>query len=136
MPFRVEPGNIHTTKNLRVTGDYAILDCPPGNPGIIDTAVTSADMVIVPVQPSGIETERMWDTVDIAGAKAIVLLTSVLLNANSTAALTEAIHAEGIQTFTGAIPRREEIRRWYGTTPGSNLHGYADIANQLTKEEA
>lgn len=78
----------------------------------------------------------MWDTVDIAGAKAIVLLTSVLLNANSTAALTEAIHAEGIQTFTGAIPRREEIRRWYGTTPGSNLHGYADIANRLTKEEA
>ena len=135
LPFRVEPGNIHTTKNLRESTDYTLLDCPPGNPGIIDAAVTHADVVLIPVQPSSIEAERMWDTIDIAGAdKAVVLLTSVLLNANSTTALTRSIQEEGIRTFTGSIPRREEIRRWYGTAPGNNLHGYADVANQLIKE--
>nr|WP_257160120.1 transposase [Corynebacterium cystitidis] len=87
------------------------LDCPPGNPGLIDTAISVADKVIVPVQPSAIEAERMWDTVDVAGKdKAIVLLTSVLLSATSTSALATAITDDGINAFKGSIPRREAIR--------------------------
>lgn len=135
LPFTVILGNVQTTKNLREITEFTILDCPPGNPGLIDTAIAVADTVIVPVQASSIETERMWDTVEIAGrAKAIVLLTSVLYSANSTSALAEAINDDGIRAFPGGIPRREEIRRWYGTIPGTNLHGYDDLARQLIEE--
>ncbi|WP_115686478.1 ParA family protein [Corynebacterium senegalense] len=136
LAFPVTLGNVHTTKNLRETTDFTILDCPPGNPTLIDTAIAAADVVIVPVQPSGIETERMWDTIDIAGKdKAVVLLTSVLLSAKSTGALKEALQEDNIKTFRGAIPRREEIRRWYGSTPTGTLHGYESIAEQIVEAE-
>ena len=88
LAFPVTLGNAHTTKNLRETTNFTIRDCPPGNPKLIDTAIAAADVAIVPVQPSGIKTERMWDTIDIAGTvKAVDLLTSVLLSATSTSAL-------------------------------------------------
>lgn len=131
LPFPVTIGNIHTTKNLKETTDWTILDCPPGNPGLIDAAISIANKVIIPVQPSAIEVERMWDTVDVAGKdKAIVLLTSVLLSTTSAEALIEAITDDNITTLSGVIPRREEIRRTYGHTPG-NLHGYDSVAHQL-----
>lgn len=132
LPFPVTLGNVRTTKNIKENADYTILDCPPGDPRLIDVAIGVADLVIVPVQPSGIETERMWDTVDIAGKdKAIVLLTSVLIQAKSTAALSDALTEEGVRVFRGAIPRREETRHWYGHSPHGQLHGYESIAQQI-----
>ncbi|WP_257202333.1 ParA family protein [Corynebacterium cystitidis] len=132
LPFPVTLGNVRTTKNIKENTDYTILDCPPGDPRLIDAAIGVADLVVVPVQPSGIETERMWDTVDIAGkGKAIVLLTSVLIQAKSTTALSDALTEEGVRVFRGAIPRREEIRHWYGHSPHGQLHGYESIAQQI-----
>ncbi len=49
LPFPVLLRNIQTMKNLRETTNYTIVDCPPSDPGIIDAAISAADIVIVPV---------------------------------------------------------------------------------------
>ncbi|QGX02932.1 AAA family ATPase [Corynebacterium pseudotuberculosis Cp162] len=68
LPFPVIPGNAHSIRRAPQS-DFVLLDCPPGNAQIIDTAVAASDEVIIPVSPSGIEVDRMRDALDLTAEK-------------------------------------------------------------------
>lgn len=131
LPFTVKPGNVHSLRRMTAS-DWVLLDCPPGTASIIDAAIHAADMVIVPVSPSPMEAERMWDAIDLAKDKpAKVLLTSVMLGTKSYQELNDAMEQEGVPRFKTVIPRRESIRRLYGTSPTGSLQGYESVAREL-----
>ncbi|PLW00147.1 hypothetical protein BRL53_05280 [Corynebacterium ulcerans] len=135
LPFLVIPGNAHSIRRAPQS-DFVLLDCPPGNAQIIDAAVASSDEVIIPVSPSGIEVDRMWDALDLTAEKPTrVLLAQVVLNTNNLASLQEALRNENVEVFPGVIPRREAIRNAYRRLP-EKLWGYESVAAALVKESA
>lgn len=134
LPFPVQVGNAHSLKRLPKT-DYTLLDCPPGSAGIIEAAMTTADHIIIPVQPSPVEVEQMWATLDLAHNKpATVLLASVMLGTKTLTELQQALEDENVAVFRDVITRREAIKNYYGTLPGTDLYGYAHIARQIIEE--
>ncbi|WP_342319223.1 ParA family protein [Corynebacterium mayonis] len=135
LPFDVFPANARSLTRIRPANtEWIIIDCPPGESGIIDAAIQAADHVIVPTRPSSIEVNRMWSTTDLAGTTPVtVLLTSVIPNTNSLQELREALKEEHIPTFKIGIPQRESIKKSFGQVP-TKLHGYDTILAELVKE--
>lgn len=135
LPFDVIPGNAQSIRRQATTTDSIVLDCPSLNPHIIDAAVAAADMIVVPVSPSGIEVDRMWDAVQLAGFTPVkVLLTQVIPHTNSMDALLQALEEEKVPSFKTVIPRREKIRSYYCATP-DELFGYEKIASAILDEQ-
>lgn len=136
LEFQVTVGNARTIARSMPTTDVVIIDCPPGNPQIIDAAIDAADHVIIPVRPSAIEVDRMWETLDLAdGAKATVLLTSVILSAKATEDLRAVLNEEHVGVFPGNIPQREAIKNYFGARPKQDLFGYDAVAATLMSEQ-
>lgn len=135
LPFEVIPANARTLKRLADVGEkWALIDCPPGNSQIIDSAIDIADHVVIPTRPSGIEVDRMWMTIELAKGKSIkVLLTSTIANTKSLDQLREALQAEGMDSFRGTIPQREKIKNSFGELP-IDLFGYQAVATELIGE--
>lgn len=132
LEFQVTVGNARTIARSMPTTDVVIIDCPPGNPQIIDAAIDAADHVIIPVRPSAIEVDRMWETLDLAdGANATVLLTSVILSAKATEDLRALLNEEHVGVFPGNIPQREAIKNYFGVRPKQDLFGYDAVAAAL-----
>lgn len=136
LDFPVAVGNARTLARNAPTTDVVIIDCPPGNPQIIDAAINAADHVVIPVRPSAIEVDRMWETLDLAdGTPATVLLTSVILSANATDALRTSLNEEEVAVFPGGIPQREAIKHYFGQVPSHELFGYDAVATAITNSQ-
>lgn len=113
--------------------DYFI-DCPPGNPELINAAVKAADFVIIPTQPTTIDMDRVWTTVENLGdCPSVVLLTAARLGTKLLDEAREALRQAQLPVFSTVIPLREDIRSGFGTIP-TKLHGYSDVLTEV--EEA
>lgn len=135
LPFDIIPANARSITRVKASPkEWIIIDCPPGETGIIDAAIQAADHVIIPTRPSTIEVNRMWSTTDLAGSTPVtVLITSVIPNTTSLQELGEALEEENISTFKIGIPQREAIKKTFGKVP-TKLHGYETILIELIKE--
>ena len=133
--FDVVPANVQSIKAGVADRDtVVIVDCPPGMPTVIEAAINAADVILIPVSPSGIEVSRMWDTIEVAQAKGKdfgVLLTSVMLNTKTLNEILDALNDEDIPVYKTRIPQRQEIKRLWGTDCAGNLHGYQYLAEEI-----
>ena len=103
-------------------------------PTVIEAAINAADVILIPVSPSGIEVSRMWDTIEVAQEKNKdfgVLLTSVVLNTKTLQEVLDALNEEEIPMYTTRIPQRQDIKRLWGTTCEGQLHGYQYLAQEI-----
>ena len=133
--FDVVPANVQSIKAGVADRDtVVIVDCPPGMPTVIEAAINAADVILIPVSPSGIEVSRMWDTIEVAQAKGKdfgVLLTSVMLNTKTLNEILDALNDEDIPVYNTRIPQRQDIKRLWGTDCAGNLHGYQYLAEEI-----
>jgi virC1 protein len=133
--FDVVPANVQSIKAGVADRDtVVIVDCPPGMPTVIEAAINAADVILIPVSPSGIEVSRMWDTIEVAQAKGKdfgVLLTSVMLNTKTLNEILDALNDEDIPVYKTRIPQRQDIKRLWGTDCAGNLHGYQYLAEEI-----
>lgn len=133
--FDVLPANVQSIKAGRSDRDaVVIVDCPPGMPTVIEAAINAADVILIPVSPSGIEVSRMWDTIEVAQAKNKefgVLLTSVMLNTKTLQEVLAALDDEEIPVYKTKIPQRQDIKRLWGTNCEGQLHGYQYLAEEI-----
>lgn len=134
LPFNVQPANVHTLSRLKSSSDVWIInDCPPGAGALFDAAVDVADLVIVPLEPAGIEAEQMWTTVDFVKDRDIrvrVLLASVNRATKSAKALISELDSEEVDRFETIIPRREAIKNSWSQLP-VELHGYENVTQEI-----
>ncbi|AEX41441.1 ParA family protein [Corynebacterium diphtheriae] len=135
LAFEVVTANARSISRTKTTSsEWIIIDCPPGESGVIDAAIHVADHVIVPTRPSTIGVNRMWSTTDLVGQTPLtVLLTPVIPNTNSLQELREALEEDHIATFRIGIPQREAIKKTFGQVP-QKLYGYDSILAELIKE--
>lgn len=133
--FDVVPANVQSIKAGRADADaIVIVDCPPGMPTVIEAAINAADVILIPVSPSGIEVSRMWDTIEVAQEKNKefgVLLTSVILNTKTLQEVLDALNEEEIPMYTTRILQRQDIKRLWGTNCEGKLHGYQYLAEEI-----
>ena len=126
--------NLRTLAKNSGNSDYVVVDTPPGNAGIIDAAISAADLIIVPTRPSAIDVARVWETLRTTASKpTAVLLVSVVLNTRSLADARAALIEEGIAVFDTVIPQREAIKGAFGHRP-DRFYGYDDVVAELQKE--
>ncbi|RRQ12004.1 ParA family protein [Corynebacterium bovis] len=132
--WSAESVNLHQLRKMREIDDeydMVIIDCPPSNPEIINAAIRAADAVIIPSQPTMIDMDRVWSTLDSMGdIPAAVLLTAARLGTKLLEEAKEALSHAGVAYFDNVIPLREDIRASFGTVP-TKLHGYDDVLTEI-----
>ena len=126
--------NLKTLSKASGQSEYVVVDTPPGNAGVIDAAISAADLIIVPTRPSAIDVARVWETLRTTASKpTAVLLVSVVLNTRSLADAKAALVDEGVAVFDTVIPQREAIKSAFGRRP-ERFYGYDDVVSELRKE--
>ena len=114
--------------------EHVIMDTPPGDGdrAIVRSAISAADVVIIPLTPSALEIARLGPTLDLAaegGAPAIALLVKCRAT-RSLAEAAEGLRVAQVPTFAAQIKLREEITGSYGTRP-TVFHGYDQVWAEL-----
>lgn len=112
-----------------------IIDTPPGNAESIQSAIDTADLIVIPSGASPMDIDRVWPTLDtVTGRPAGVLLTGVLMHTKFYTEARQLLEDQGVPTFYNAIPQREEIKASFGTAP-TRLHGYDDVYREIVEIE-
>lgn len=137
LPFDVVVANRRTVGRPS-HADWVVIDTPPGKPDTVDAAIAAADFVIIPTSPTGLDTDRMWATLDATHGKArAVLITRSRANTRGLSALLEVFDSAQVPQFETVIPQRETIAQLFGRlSHDGELGGYRAVAEELVKELA
>jgi chromosome partitioning protein len=126
----------------RITGrvQTVIIDTPPGHIGIVSAAMSAADVVLVPVQPTLMDIDRVRATVDIAvnlGRPAVVLLSRTRTGTRALTSARDVLGEAGFPLLPVVVPQREAIAAAWGSRPGpAVLSIYTDILSVLASAAA
>jgi len=125
--------------------DVALIDTPPldEKAGIVYGALRASDTVVVPLQPTMLEVERLpdvWHAIDEAAAlrnddiASAVLFNRTIANASSTGIHRATVETSGRRVLQTTIPRREAIAQ-AGGAQVVELYGHDLVAMELDQEE-
>jgi len=117
--------------------DHVVIDTPPGHVAIVTSALRAAELVVVPVQPTVMDVDRLNATMDLIaevsalhdGLDTRVLLTRVRQGTRSRRDLREVL-SEDVTVLATEIPQRESI----GLAGGSvvdDVQQYAELLAEL-----
>lgn len=129
VPCDLTAGNTQTFSRLP-HDRVCIVDTGPGNPAIVDAAVSAADMVVIPTKTTLTDLDRLWETLKLVqGVAAAVLLTQVNLQAILYRQIRQALEEDGVLVFPTPIVHRERVAQEFGQwpRPGRFLLGYDDV---------
>jgi chromosome partitioning protein len=119
--------------------DHVIIDCPPGDTGVIRSAVMAADLVLVPVSPTGLDVDRLaptWDLLaEIEPVHSVmvgVLLTKVRRGTLAARGVREVLDEVGYPVLDTQVPLAEMYAGSFGMFP-ANLGAYEDLITELKK---
>lgn len=117
--------------------DHVVIDTPPGDTGIIRSAVLAGETVIVPASPTGLDLNRLMPTFEllaeleaIHAAEVGVLLTKVRRGTLSARGVREVLAEVGYPVFDTEIPLAEMYAGSFGIAP-TDLGQYADLIQEL-----
>jgi chromosome partitioning protein len=104
--------------------EHVIVDTPPGDLGIIRSAILAADTVLVPVSPTGLDLNRIRPTFEVLAEIGVshpvqvgVLLTKVRRGTRSARAARGVLAEHGYPAMTTEIPLAEHFAAAFGTVP-------------------
>lgn len=141
LPFSVVPWpSTDLAKRVaRIAADYehVVLDTPPGNLPIIKSAVMAADVVLVPVAPSGLDVNRLGPTFDLLAEvepvhpfEAGVVLSKMRYGTSSARGVREVLAEVGYPVLTAEIPLAEGYAQAFGRAP-VDLGAYGQVIKEL-----
>ena len=120
-------------------GDFAhvVIDTPPGDLGIIRSAVMAVDVVLVPVAPTGLDLNRMRPTFELLAelepvhaVEVGVLLVKRRARTLNAREAREILGELDYPVMDTEIPLAEMYASSFGTTP-TDLGKYADLITEL-----
>lgn len=141
LPFTVvsrAAADIHRTlADLGAGYEHVIVDTPPGDLGIIRSAVMAVETVIVPVAPTGLDLNRIMPTWELLTeiepvhpVEVGVLLTKVRKGTVSARSVREVLAEVGYPVLDTEIPLAETYAGSFGMMP-ADLGRYADLIQEL-----
>lgn len=103
---------------------HVIIDTPPGDLGIIRSAILASAIVLVPVSPTGLDLNRINPTFEVLAEIGVshpvevgVLLTKVRRGTRSARAAREILAEHGYPAMSTEIPLAEHFAGAFGTVP-------------------
>ena len=127
----------HRLGNLSRGYEHVIIDTPPGDTGIIGSAVMAVDTVIVPASPSGLDLNRVMPTIKLLASLepmhpvgAGVLLTKVRRGTLSARGVRGVLAEAGVPVLDTEIPLAEMYAASFGIAP-VDLGRYNDLITEL-----
>jgi chromosome partitioning protein len=117
--------------------DHLVIDTPPGDTGIIRSAVMAAEVVIVPASPTGLDLNRLLPTTELlAEIEPVhpvsfgVLLTKVRRGTLSARGVREVLAEAGLPVLDVQIPLSEAFAGSFGLAP-TDLGEYDQLVKEL-----
>lgn len=133
LPFDVTPVNQVMLSRDWIEHHYpnhwVIIDTPPSDTTVIQKAIDSADVTIIPTQPSGMDMMLAGETYA-ATPNSIVLLGRVKPRTRLTRETLQELDDNEITRFDTIISEREEIKRIVGTDR-VDMKEYSGVADEL-----
>ena len=121
--------------------EHVIVDAPPGDLGIIRSAILASAIVLVPVSPSGLDLNRISATFEILAEIGVshpvdigVLLTKVRRGTRSARQARAILAEHGYPAMATEIPLAEHFAAAFGSVP-SILGEYWELFVELKKAE-
>lgn len=117
--------------------EHVIIDTPPGDTAIINSAVMAAETVIVPASPTGLDLNRLMPTIrllaDLEPVHPVnvgVLLTKVRRGTLSARGVREVLAEADLPVFSTEIPLAEMYAGSFGLAP-VDLGEYEALVKEL-----
>lgn len=133
--FKVEVSN--TKRLARVAeakgADHVlIVDTPPGDSAVLQGAIDASDFVIIPVSPSELDTDRVWETIPTVREDQLygVLVTSAVLNSTLLRDVLEVLDANETSRFKTIVPFKQAYRKSVAYRPHRD-GAYADVMAEI-----
>ena len=128
---------IHKQTWLGASHDHVVIDTPPGDLGVTTSALRAADLVVIPMQPTGGDFAQYAETVQLVeevqaltDATAVVLLTRVVKRTVAAAQVREALEPFGIPVLDTEVPQAQALAMAYGQKI-TDAGVYADVLAEL-----
>ena len=117
--------------------EHVVVDTPPGDLGIIRSAILAASIVLVPVSPTGLDLNRIRPTFEVLAEIGVshpvsvgVLLTKVRRGTRSARAARGILAEHGYPAMRTEIPLAEHFAAAFGSVP-SVLAEYWELLGEL-----
>jgi chromosome partitioning protein len=117
--------------------EHVVVDTPPGDLGIIRSAILAASIVLVPVSPTGLDLNRIRPTFEVLAEIGVshpvsvgVLLTKVRRGTRSARAARGILAEHGYPAMRTEIPLAEHFAAAFGSVP-SVLGEYWELLGEL-----
>jgi chromosome partitioning protein len=117
--------------------EHVVIDTPPGDLGIIRSAILAASIVLVPVSPTGLDLNRIRPTFEVLAEIGVshpvsvgVLLTKVRRGTRSARAARGILAEHGYPAMRTEIPLAEHFAAAFGSVP-SVLAEYWELLGEL-----
>jgi chromosome partitioning protein len=125
--------------DLGVGYEHVVVDTPPGDLGIIRSAILASDIILVPVSPTGLDLNRIRPTFELLAEIAVshpvkvgVLLTKVRRGTRSARAARGILSEHGFPAMKTEIPLAEHFAAAFGSVPAV-LGEYWQLLGELKK---
>ena len=110
--------------DLGAGDEHVVVDTPPGDLGIIRSAILASSVVLVPVSPTGLDLNRIRPTFEILAEIGVshpvdvgVLLTKVRRGTRSARSAREILAGNGYPALNTEIPLAEHFAAAFGSVP-------------------
>ncbi len=116
---------------------HLVVDTPPGDAGIVRSALLAADLALLPIPPSLMDLDRLMPTLELLSevepmnpVRVLVLLTRVRRNTRSARAAREALAELGMPVMETEVPLKEVYASAFGL-PVERLFEYEYAVREL-----
>ena len=120
-------------------GEHLVIDTPPGDLGIVTSALRAADVAIVPVQPTAADVAQIGETSALADdvaaltdLRTLVLLTRVVRRTVAATETRALLSSSGLEVLDTCIPQSQALALCYGQ-PVTDLREFAAVLAEIRK---
>ncbi len=121
--------------------EHVVVDTPPGHQAIVRSAVLAAEAVLIPVQPSLMDLDRLRPTVELLAELAEIndvsvyaVMTRVRRGTRSARETRTVLEDMGLEVLSAEVPLREVFGMSFGLEPGP-LMEYEEVLGEIAATE-
>jgi chromosome partitioning protein len=127
----------------KINIDNIVIYTPPGELGVIASALKSSNITIVPINPTGVDLDQLIETINlIEDVKVLndieyyILLNQVVKNTIALREITNFLNKKNLPVLSNTIPQSQSLARCFGNNLISNdLCIYINILNEIESRE-